>query len=70
MSKSIEVKGMSCQHCVASVTDALSKVPGVKDLNVSLEDAKATFEEDSPVDMQKVKDAISAIGFEPGESAE
>ncbi|NJB67383.1 copper chaperone [Desulfobaculum xiamenense] len=69
MARSIEVKGMSCQHCVASVTKALSAVPGVKDLKVSLDDGRATFEEASPVDMDAVRKAIAAIGFEPGETA-
>lgn len=68
MAKSIEVKGMSCGHCVASVTDALTKVPGVKDLKVSLEDGRATYEEESPVDVDALKKAITAIGFEAGDA--
>ena len=61
---SIKIKGMSCQHCVASVTKALSEIDGVIDIKVSLENGEATFNEASPVPKQTLKDAISKIGFE------
>ncbi len=60
----LEVKGMSCGHCVASVTEAVKKVPGVTDVSVSLEQANAKIEGD--FDLEAVKKAIAAIGFEPG----
>jgi len=67
MSKTIKVKGMSCQHCVASVTKALSAINGISDVAVSLEKGEATFNENSPVPDQTIKDAITKIGFEVGE---
>ena len=60
----IKVKGMTCQHCVASVTKALSEIDGITDVRVSLEKGEATFNEQSPVTEQTIKDAIAAIGFE------
>jgi copper chaperone len=60
----IKVKGMSCQHCVASVTKALSEIEGITDVQVNLEKGEATFNEKSPVDGQTIKDAITKIGFE------
>lgn len=60
----IKVKGMSCQHCVASVTKALSAIKGVSDVKVSLEKGEATFNENSPVPQQAIKEAITKIGFE------
>jgi len=60
----IKVQGMSCQHCVASVTKALSDLDGVTDVRVSLEKGEATFNEQSPVDEATIKDAITKIGFE------
>lgn len=67
--KSLEVKGMSCQHCVASVTEALKKFPKLKDIEVSLEEGLAKFEIESPVsdkEIEQLKEAIKKIGFEPG----
>ena len=60
----IKVKGMSCQHCVASVTKALSDIDEVTDVQVSLEKGEATFNEKNQVAEQTIKDAITKIGFE------
>ena len=60
----IKVKGMSCQHCVAAVTKALSEVEGLTDVQVNLEKGEAAFNENSPVPEQTIKDAITKIGFE------
>jgi copper chaperone len=67
--KTVPVKGMSCNHCVASVTKALSAVPGVTNVSVSLDKAQATYEEQTPVDAQLIREAIKRIGFEPGQVA-
>lgn len=61
---SIKVKGMTCQHCVASVTKALSEIDGVTDVNVDLESGIASYAEEKTVDIQTVKNAIDRIGFE------
>lgn len=63
----ITVKGMSCNHCKTSVINALSAIQGLKNVSVDLEKGKATWEEadpSAPVDVQKIKDAITGIGFE------
>lgn len=62
----IKVKGMSCQHCVASVTKALNEIDGISKVTVDLEKGEAAYEEDKPVDREKVKEAINKIGFEAG----
>jgi len=55
---------MSCQHCVASVTKALNDIEGISDVKVDLEAGSATYNENSPVTIEAIKDAISRIGFE------
>ena len=60
----ITVKGMSCQHCVASVTKALNDIEGISDVAVSLDKGSATFSEKTPVAPEIIKKAIAAIGFE------
>ena len=60
----IKVKGMSCQHCVASVTKALSEIEGITDVQVNLEKGEATFNQQNPVPMGTIKNAITKIGFE------
>jgi copper chaperone len=63
---SLNIKGMSCQHCVGAVKKALEKFPGLSQIVVDLEAGKATFTNNG-VDRQLLRAAISKIGFEPGE---
>lgn len=58
----IRIKGMSCQHCVASTTEALEKIPGIKDVKVYLDKGEASYNGD--VNREEIKDAIAKIGFE------
>ena len=60
----VKIKGMRCNHCVDSVTKALTDIDGIKDVAVNLEEGEAVYNEEKPVDQQKVKDAINKIGFE------
>ena len=62
----IKIKGMSCNHCVMAVTKALNAVEGVADVKVSLERGEAYFEEQSPVNLDAVKEKIKKAGFEVG----
>ena len=57
----ITIEGMSCQHCVASVTKTLQAIPGVSEVNVDLHKRLATYRGD--VSAVTVKAAIAAIGF-------
>jgi copper chaperone CopZ len=38
----LSIEGMSCGHCVAHVTDALRKIPGVRKAEVNLGKKEAT----------------------------
>ena len=62
--KTVEVGGMHCPKCVASVAKALSEVPGLTNVAVDLAKGLATFDGDAPDDA--IKTAIDKIGFEPG----
>jgi len=58
------VDGMSCGGCVASVTRAVSRLPGVQKVDVSLETSAATVEFDgAAVDASAIVAAIEAAGF-------
>ena len=61
---SITVKGMSCNHCKASVEKTMSTIPGVADVNVNLETGEVSYNETSPVEKARLSEAIKKIGFE------
>jgi copper ion binding protein len=65
----IRVIGMTCQHCVAAVTGALSAVEGVADVHVDLDSGTATFREATPVDMDAVRQAVEDAGYQVGEKS-
>lgn len=58
----ITIKGMSCQHCVASTKKALEDIAGISNVSVNLENKQASY--DGDVERQIVNDAILKIGFE------
>lgn len=57
----LKVNGMSCTHCQASVEKALKDVPGVTDVDVSLEDGTVSVQ-GNPAREAVVK-AIEAAGY-------
>ncbi|WP_028574213.1 heavy-metal-associated domain-containing protein [Desulfonatronovibrio hydrogenovorans] len=59
----VNIHGMSCQHCVRAVTEALSRLDGVSNVQVSLEEKQASFEAPQGFDMEKVKKAVEKEGF-------
>jgi copper chaperone len=58
------VTGMTCGHCVASVTEEVSEVPGVGDVSVDLESGLLTVTSDAPVDDTAVRAAVAEAGYE------
>lgn len=60
---SAKITGMRCQHCVASVTKALSAISGVTGVAVDLNRQQATFKATGEVDAEMIRAAISGIGF-------
>lgn len=58
----VKIKGMSCQHCVASVTKAMTALEGVSDVEVDLQKGTATF--NGTIDRKTLQQAIEKIGFE------
>ena len=61
----LSVEGMSCDHCVKAVKDAVSALPGVHGVMVDLSAKTATVEHD-PVEAPatKIIAAIEDQGYE------
>ncbi len=60
----VKINGMKCGHCVGAVTTALSEIAEISNVSVNLEKGEATYDEASPVAVEKIKEVISGIGFE------
>ncbi len=64
MATTLKVKGMSCQHCVMSVTKALGQLEGIKNVQVDLAKGEVRFDNTKEVASQRIEKAIEDTGYE------
>ena len=62
MISNYKVTGMTCGHCVSSVTEEVSGLEGVKDVQVTLDGGAMVVESDAPVEFDDVKAAVAEAG--------
>ena len=62
MKKVLLIEGMSCEHCVAHVKEALEAIDGVENVVVSLDENSATVE--TEVSDEALKSAIEEEGYD------
>jgi copper ion binding protein len=58
------VTGMTCGHCVASVTEEVSEIAGVDNVDVTLETGQVTVTSAEPVDTAAVRAAVEEAGYQ------
>lgn len=64
MNQSINVVGMTCQHCVNSVTEELSKIKGVQKVEVDLNSGNVEISAETKIDQNEISEAIKEAGYE------
>lgn len=62
MTKTLQIKGMTCEHCVRAVTKALQGVAGVAKVSVDLGAGRAQV--DGPADPASLLRAVEKQGYE------
>lgn len=63
---SITVRGMTCDHCVAAVTEEISALPGVTAVDVDLNaggDSPVTITSESELAPDAVQAAVDEAGY-------
>ena len=63
MNKVIDIEGMQCSHCTGSVQKKLSSMPGVSNVEVSLEGKCARVTVDATVTDEALMAAVNDLGF-------
>jgi len=58
------VTGMTCGHCVASVTEEVQEISGVERVDVVLETGSLTITSVDPVDNAAVRTAVEDAGYQ------
>lgn len=62
--RTFAIEGMTCDNCVKHITRAIRSVSGVKSIDVSREDARATVTYDNTkTDIPAIWDALKASGY-------
>ena len=57
------VTGMTCSHCVASVTEEITEIAGVETVDVVLESGQVTVTSSQPLDPAAVEEAVEEAGY-------
>jgi len=61
----IKIDGMSCQHCVETVTDVVMGIDGVHQVKVNLKKGEARLKfEQGLLNLEQLESAIVTAGFE------
>ena len=57
------VSGMTCEHCVASVSDEVLEIAGVTGVDVDLPTGRLTITSDQPLSEDVVASAVNEAGY-------
>ncbi|TCO78701.1 heavy-metal-associated domain-containing protein [Marinisporobacter balticus] len=66
----MKIEGMSCNHCVNHVKNALEEITGVKTVEVDLQRKNAVIELSQDGDHKVLKEAVEEAGYEVVEMEE
>ncbi len=58
------VTGMTCNHCVMSVTEEVQEIAGVTDVAVDLATGSVTVTSDQPLSETAVQAAVEEAGYQ------
>lgn len=63
-SNTFTVAGMTCSHCVMSVTEEVTQVAGVQDIEVDLATGRLTVVSDGAIDPSAIEAAVQEAGYQ------
>ena len=58
------VRGMTCGHCASAVTEEVTKIPGVTDVDVDVAGGRVTIRSAGPVTDEAVAAAVDEAGYQ------
>ncbi len=64
MKKKVLIEGMTCNHCVKHVAEALNEIDGISNVSVKLEEKYALLDADSNDLDEAIKFAVNEAGYE------
>ncbi len=61
--RELKVQGMSCEHCVRTVKNAVSSIEGISKVEVFLDTGTVKVEMEKEVPFEDIKKAIEEWGY-------
>ena len=61
--QTFEVVGMTCGHCVSSVSEEVGALVGVREVNVDLGTGRLDLTADQPITIEAVRAAVEEAGY-------
>lgn len=61
----IQIDGMTCQHCVMRVKQAIESLPGIQDVTVEIGTVSISFDA-SVIQQKEIEEAIVTAGYTIG----
>ncbi|MQA98477.1 MAG: copper ion binding protein [Streptosporangiales bacterium] len=58
------VSGMTCGHCVSSVSEEVGEIAGVREVDVDLASGKVTVTSEAPLSTEDVRAAVTEAGYQ------
>ncbi|MDP9356321.1 MAG: heavy-metal-associated domain-containing protein [Chloroflexota bacterium] len=58
------VPDVSCDHCVRAITEELTKLSGVTEVDVNLESKLVTVRHDDSVSDEQIREGIADAGYD------
>ncbi|UMG91088.1 heavy metal-associated domain-containing protein [Nocardioides sp. TF02-7] len=59
-----QVTGMTCAHCAASVAEEIGEIPGVEDVDVTVETGAVVVTSAAPLERGAVEAAVVEAGYQ------
>ena len=67
--ESLKVEGMTCQHCVETITEALGEIVGTNKVEVYLDKKEAQINyNEKETNLKEISNKIVEMGFEVGKN--
>jgi copper chaperone CopZ len=60
----LEIAGMTCDHCVRTVREALEALRGVRRVEVRLAEGRATVEAERDVYLEHLMETVEEAGYQ------
>lgn len=58
------VTGMTCGHCATSVTEEITEIPGVEDVDVTVETGAVVVTSAEPISREAIDAAVTEAGYQ------